>query len=60
MQNNNGLAMGQLKKLVKKSLLSSANKKIDTFRSEYENKIIDEETYRNFTEPIRLLIYELS
>ncbi|WYK00028.1 hypothetical protein A5821_001122 [Enterococcus sp. 7F3_DIV0205] len=48
------------KKMVKKALLSTANKKIDTLRLDYENTIIDEETYRDLTQKVRSLIYKVS
>jgi len=53
------IAIGS-KRMVKKSFLSLANKKIDTLRLDYENNIIDEETYRELTEKVRTLIYKVS
>lgn len=53
------VAIGQ-KRLAKKSLLSLANKRIDTLRLDYENNIIDEESYRDLTRTVRSLIYKVS
>lgn len=53
------IAIGN-KRRVKKSFLSLANKKIDTLPLDYENNVIDEETYRELTEKVRTLIYKVS